>query len=79
MLPLDGGNVLARLLDAATGGRGERPALVISIALAAAAAFAAGLAALVYGASSWLWPTFLALSFLASNWQALKRLDALHE
>ncbi len=79
MLPLDGGNVMARLLDAATGGRGQRPALVISIALAAATALAAGLAVLTLGASSWLWPTFLALSFLASNWQELKRFDALQQ
>jgi stage IV sporulation protein FB len=79
MLPLDGGNVMARVLDAATGGRGQRPALVISIALAGATALTAGLAVLTLGASSWLWPTFLALSFLASNWQELKRFDALHQ
>jgi stage IV sporulation protein FB len=77
MLPLDGGNVMARLLDAATGGRGHRPALVVSIVLAAAIALAAGLSVLLLGASSWLWPTLLALSFLASNWQELKRFNAL--
>jgi stage IV sporulation protein FB len=79
MLPLDGGNVMARLLDAATDGRGQRPALVISIALAAAIALAAGLAVLALGASFLLWPTLLAVSFLASNWQELKRFDALHQ
>jgi len=77
MLPLDGGNVMARLLDAATGGRGHRPALVVSIVLAAAIALAAGLSVLFLGARSWLWPTLLALSFLASNWQELKRFNAL--
>jgi Zn-dependent protease len=77
MLPLDGGNVMARLLDAATGGRGHRPALVISIVLAAAIGLAAGSAVLFFGASTWLWPAFLALSFLANNWQELKRFNAL--
>ncbi|HEV3191909.1 MAG TPA: site-2 protease family protein [Polyangiaceae bacterium] len=79
MLPLDGGNVMARLLDAATDGRGQRPALVISIALAAAIALAAGLAVLAFGATFLLWPTLLAVSFLASNWQELKRFDALQQ
>jgi Zn-dependent protease len=36
MLPLDGGNVALRLIDAATQGRGRRPAEVLSIVVAVA-------------------------------------------
>jgi Zn-dependent protease len=38
ILPLDGGNVLAAVLDAVTGGRGRRPAAIVSIVLAAGVA-----------------------------------------
>jgi len=37
MLPLDGGNVMAQLLGAFTGGRGERPARIVSIVVASLA------------------------------------------
>lgn len=36
VLPLDGGNVMASILDGLTGGRGERPARIISLLLAGA-------------------------------------------
>jgi Zn-dependent protease len=69
MLPLDGGDVMAQVLNAARRGRGERPARIISIVLASAALVAA---------LAWrsLWPAFLAGSFVAVNWRALKALAA---
>jgi len=69
MLPLDGGNVMTQVLNAARHGRGERPARIISIVLAGAA-FVAALA--------WrsLWQAFLAGSFVVVNWRALKDLAA---
>ncbi len=67
MLPLDGGDVMAQLLNAFTRGRGERPARVASIVVAVSAA----LLALV--SQQW-WPALLAASFVRSNWQGLKAL-----
>ena len=37
MLPLDGGNVMTQALNALTGGRGERPARIVSIVVASLA------------------------------------------
>lgn len=65
MLPLDGGNVMAQLLNATTGGRGERPARLVSIGLAALAA------AWALRQQSW-WSALLAVSFLSTNWRGLK-------
>lgn len=45
ILPLDGGRVMQSLLDMVTKGRGERPALAISVLVGAAG----GVAALVFG------------------------------
>lgn len=45
ILPLDGGRVMQSLLDMATKGRGERPALIVSVVVGTAAA----VAALAYG------------------------------
>ena len=69
MLPLDGGNVMALLLGAATKGRGERPAHIVSIVVAA------GSASLALYYRSW-WPALLAASFIASNWRGLRSLAA---
>jgi stage IV sporulation protein FB len=69
MLPLDGGNILAQALNALTGGRGERPARLISLVLAALGAAYALM-------TRSLWPALLAASFVASNWQALAALAA---
>lgn len=72
MLPLDGGNVSLQLLNALTGGKGERPARVISIVVA-------GLAvpvALIFQASQAFWSVILATSFALSNWRGLKDLSA---
>jgi Zn-dependent protease len=69
MLPLDGGNVLTQVLNALTGGRGERPARIVSIACALGAV---GLALVM---QSW-WTTLLATSFVATNWRGLKDLAA---
>jgi Zn-dependent protease len=69
MLPLDGGNVLALLLGAATKGRGERPAHVVSIVVALASAIAAMFTL------GW-WPALLAASFVASNWRGLQAIAA---
>ena len=69
MLPLDGGNVMTVLLNAAMHGRGERTARIVSIGVAALAAVAAALARSV-------WPAFLAASFIATNWRALAALGA---
>ena len=69
MLPLDGGNVMALLLGAATKGRGEKPAYIVSIVVAVASA---GVAMARMG---W-WPALLAASFVASNWRGLQALEA---
>jgi len=69
MLPLDGGNVTVQLLNALTGGKGERPARVISIVVAGLALPAAAIF------QSW-WSALLALSFALSNWRGLKDLSA---
>jgi|CZKU01.1.fsa_nt_gi Zn-dependent protease len=69
MLPLDGGNVMAQGLNALTGGRGERAARVVSIAVAGLAIVAAALF------QSW-WGALLAISFVATNWRGLKELSA---
>jgi Zn-dependent protease len=65
MLPLDGGSVLLHALDAATKGRGERPARIVS--LSGALLLAVGGAVL----TDW-WICFLALLFANTNWQGLK-------
>lgn len=41
MLPLDGGNVMAATLNAITGGRGEKPARMVSVVVAVLAALTA--------------------------------------
>jgi len=68
MLPLDGGNAMTQLLNAWTHGRGERPALIVSIVVAGASA----LLALRYLS---FWPALLAISFMVSNWRGLRRLS----
>jgi len=77
MLPLDGGNVMTHLLDALTGGRGERPARIVSIAIAGLA-LASALLLAALGASlpfSALWVAMLAALFVSANWRALRELD----
>jgi Zn-dependent protease len=69
MLPLDGGNVMAQALNALTGGRGERPARVVSIGVAALAI------ATAFYFQSW-WGGLLAVSFVATNWRGLTDLSA---
>jgi stage IV sporulation protein FB len=69
MLPLDGGNVLLQLLNAATKGRGERPARIVSIVFAGLVAGAALLT------MNW-WIGLLAASFIASNVSGLRDLSA---
>ncbi len=69
MLPLDGGNVMAQLLNALTKGRGERPARVVSLVVA-------GLTLLLaIRIQSW-WIALLAMSFIATNWRGLKDVAA---
>lgn len=65
MLPLDGGSVMTHLLNAFTGGRGERTARVVSIVVASLAV-AASLA------FQYWWGGILAASFVASNVRGLK-------
>ena len=65
MLPLDGGSVMTQLLDALTGGRGERPARIVSIVVASLAIAAA----LVF---QYWWGGLLAASFIASNVRGLR-------
>jgi Zn-dependent protease len=69
MLPLDGGNVMAQLLNAVTRGRGARPARVISLLVAAISA------AVAARFQNW-WAALLAVSFAASNWRELRALRA---
>jgi hypothetical protein len=68
MLPLDGGHVMHRVLDAWTKGRGERPARIISIVVASLAALAGLL-------NMWLWAGLLAGSLVYSNVRALSALS----
>jgi Zn-dependent protease len=65
MLPLDGGNVMTQLLNAVTGGRGERPARIVSIVVASLAVPAA----LLF--QNW-WAGLLAVSFIAANFSGLR-------
>ena len=69
MLPLDGGNVLTQALHRFTGGRGERPARVVSLVVAGAGALWAG------WVRDW-WPALLAAWFAVNNWQALQAMRA---
>lgn len=76
ILPLDGGNVLARLLDMATGGKGARPAHFVSAALAGIIIVyllaSGGLTSLMKGQYHVVWPMLLAGMFLAQNVRALR-------
>ena len=65
LLPLDGGNVMRSFLQGVTRGRGEKPARVISIAVAVA-----GLAFALRGREVWL--AFLAGLFAVRNYQAMR-------
>jgi Zn-dependent protease len=76
ILPLDGGHVAARLLDALTGGRGERWARLTSIVLAAAATVLALIAQWWWPSAQWWWPALLSGSFLVSNWRSYRELSA---
>ncbi len=69
MLPLDGGNVMAQVLNVLTKGRGERPARVVSLVVAALTLL------LAMRFQQW-WITLLGLSFLSSNWRGLKDVAA---
>jgi membrane-associated protease RseP (regulator of RpoE activity) len=69
ILPLDGGNVLFQVLHAATGGRGDRPARIVSIVCAT-------LGALLALAANQRFTALLAVSFAALNWRALQDLSA---
>jgi Zn-dependent protease len=69
MLPLDGGNVMAQVLNLLTRGRGERPARIVSLGFAGLAVVAGA----VLGEQWWL---FLALSFVLTNWRGLQDLAA---
>jgi Zn-dependent protease len=71
ILPLDGGNVLFHALNAATQGRGERPARIISLWVAAL-----GVAAAV--GTGELFAGLLAASFIALNWRGLRALADAH-
>jgi Zn-dependent protease len=70
MLPLDGGNVMTAVLNALTGGRGERPARIVSMVVAVLSGVL-----VVVGKLGW-WGAMLVLSFLATNYQGLKALEA---
>jgi stage IV sporulation protein FB len=69
VLPMDGGNILFTVLNAATKGKGERPARVISIV----AVVIGGLVALVF--RMW-WAAMLAAYFAYDNVRALRALAA---
>ncbi len=71
MLPLDGGNVMMALLNGMTRGRGERPARIVSMAVAVLA----GVLVVVSKRGGW-WGAFLILSFLATNYRGLQALEA---
>ena len=64
IVPLDGGSVLASVLDVVTGGRGERPARLVSAGVAGAGALAAA-------ATGWLYAAVLAAFLAAENLRAL--------
>ncbi len=65
MLPLDGGNVLRHILGAATKGRGEKVARIVSIVVAGAIALRA------LSTQDW-WVLYLGGLFAFSNVQALR-------
>jgi Zn-dependent protease len=78
MLPLDGGNVMRHLLNGATGGRGEEPARIASMAIAGAS-LAALLLLRVLGVAlpfDSVWAMMLAAVFAMSNWRELQDLRA---
>lgn len=66
ILPLDGGQVLASLIDMVTGGRGQRATEVVSVVVAVAA----GVVAVAFG---FLFGALLAAMFVALNLSALSR------
>jgi Zn-dependent protease len=69
MLPLDGGSAMTHILNAFTGGHGERPARIVSIAVAG---LSIGMALLV----GYWWGALLSLMFASSNWRGLQALNA---
>ncbi len=75
MLPLDGGNVMARTLDLLTGGRGRKPAHVISALIAASLIVwvlaRGGLVGILRGSFGAIWPVLLGTMFLVQNIRAL--------
>jgi Zn-dependent protease len=75
MLPLDGGNVLARTLDLLTGGRGRKPAHVVSALIAGALIVYVlangGFVGMLRGDFGVLWPLLLGGMFLVQNVRAL--------
>jgi Zn-dependent protease len=79
MLPLDGGNVMRHLLNALTSGRGEAPARIVSMAVAALSLGTVLLLRALGVAlpfSSW-WVMMLAAVFASTNWRELQELRAL--
>jgi Zn-dependent protease len=78
MLPLDGGNVMRHLLNALTDGRGEVPARIVSMAVAAlslGAVLILGALGVVLPFSN-LWAMLLAAVFASTNWRELQELRA---
>jgi Zn-dependent protease len=78
MLPLDGGNVMRHLLNALTGGRGEVPARIVSMAVAVLSLGAVLLLRTLGVAlpfSGW-WAGMLAAVFAGTNWRELQELRA---
>jgi Zn-dependent protease len=78
MLPLDGGNVMRHLLNALTSGRGEAPARIVSMAVAALSlgvVLLLGALGVALPFSS-LWAMMLAAIFASSNWRELQELRA---
>jgi Zn-dependent protease len=69
MLPLDGGNVMTHLLNAAAPGRGQRAAHIVSIVIAGA------LLLFSVATQNW-WLVMLGALFASSNWRALGDLAA---
>ncbi|MGH2704144.1 MAG: rhomboid family intramembrane serine protease [Actinomycetota bacterium] len=65
MLPLDGGRVMAAVLNVATRGRGDRPALILSLVVAA-------LIAVVAFVNQYWWGAFLVVLLSAGNIRALQ-------
>jgi membrane associated rhomboid family serine protease/Zn-dependent protease len=65
MLPLDGGRVMAAVLNVATRGRGDRPALILSLVVAA-------LIAVVAFMNQFWWGAFLVVLLSAGNVRALQ-------